>query len=50
MKDGFKYAGHSNTSARTSFLKLNQFLRNANHGQKTLSYIALNIRNSLEVS
>lgn len=30
----FKQATHPITKTRTSFLKLNQFLRKTNHGQK----------------
>ena len=50
MNDVFKRAGHPNTNSRASFLKLNQPLRNSNHGQKTLSHMAPYIWNSLPVS
>ena len=50
MNDVFKPGGHPNTNTRASFLKLNQLLRNINHGQKTLFYIATNIWNNLPVS
>ena len=50
MNDVFKPAGHLNTNTRASFLKLIQSLRNTNYGQKTLSYLAPNICNSLPVS
>ena len=43
MNDVFKPAGHLITNTRASFLKLIQSLRNANYGQKTLSYLAPNI-------
>ena len=33
----FKPTGHPNTNIRTSFLKLNQTLRETNHGKKALS-------------
>ena len=46
----FKPAGHCNTSTRAFFLKLNQPLRNTNHRQKTLSYMAPYIWDSLPVS
>ena len=46
----FKPAGHPITNTRASFLKLIQPLRNTNYGQKTLSYLAPNIWNSLPVS
>ena len=46
----FKPAGHRNANTRASFLKLNQPLRNTNHGQKALSYMAPYIWNSLPVS
>ena len=41
MNDVLKPAGHPNTNTRASFLKPNQPLRNTNHKQKTLSYMAL---------
>ena len=50
MNDVFKPAGHPITNTRASFLKLIQPLRNTNYGQKTLSYLAPNIWNSLPVS
>ena len=50
MNDVFKPAGHRITITRASFLKLNQPLRNTNHGQKPLSYMAPYIWNSLPLS
>ena len=50
MNNVFKPAGHPNTNTKESFLRLNQLLRNTNHGQKTLSYMAPYIWNSLPVS
>ena len=50
MNDVVKPAGHPITNTRTSFFKLIQPLRNTNYGQKTLSYLAPNIWNSLPVS
>ena len=50
MNDVFKAAGHPNTNTRASFFKLIQPLQNTNYGQKTLSYLAPNIWNSLSVS
>ena len=50
MNDVLKPAGHPITNTRASFLKLIQPLRNTNYGQKTLSYLAPNIWNSLPVS
>ena len=47
MNDVFKPAGHPNINTRASFLKLIQPLQNTNYGQKTLSYLAPNIWNSL---
>ena len=46
----FKPSGHPITNARAPFLKLIQPLQNTNYGQKTLSYLAPNIWNSLPVS
>ena len=50
MNDVFKPSGHPNTNTRASFIKLDQPLRNTNHGQKTLSYMAPYIWNSIPVS
>ena len=50
MDDVFKPTGHPNTNTRGSFFRLIEPLRNTNYGQKTLSYMAPNIRNSLPVS
>ena len=50
MNGVFQPGGHPNTNTRAPFLKLNQPLRNIKHGQKTLSYMALYIWNSLQVS
>ena len=50
MNDVFKPSGHPNTNTRASFIKLDQPLRNTNHGQKTLSYMAPYIWNSLPLS
>ena len=50
MNDVLKPASHPNTNTRASFLKINQPLRNANHGQQARSYVAPNIWNSLLVS
>ena len=46
----FKPTGHPITNTWASFLKLIQPLRNTNYRQKTLSYLAPNIWNSLPVS
>ena len=40
MNDVFKLAGHPITDTRTSFLKLNQPMRNTNHEQKAVSFMA----------
>ena len=46
----FQPASHPNTNTRASFLKLNESLRNTNHGQKnTFLYMAPYIWNSLPV-
>ena len=50
INDVFIPAGHPITNTTASFLKLIQPLRNTNYGQKTLSYLAPNICNSLPVS
>ena len=50
MNDVFKPVGHPDSNTRASFLKLNQHLRNTNHGQKTLFYMTPYIWNSLPVS
>ena len=50
MNDVFKLTDHPITKIRASFLKLIQPSRNTNYRQKTLSYLAPNIRNSLPVS
>ena len=47
--DVFKLASHPNTNTTVSFLKLMQPLQNTNYGEKTLSYLAPNIWNSLPV-
>ena len=49
MNDVFKPAGHPITNTRASFLKLIEPLRKTNCGQKTLSYLAPNIWNSIPV-
>ena len=49
MNHVFKPAGHLNANTRVSFLKLIQPLRNTNYGQEALSYLALNIWNSLPI-
>ena len=39
MNDVFKSAGQNATATRTSLFKLNQPLRKANHGLKSLPYV-----------
>ena len=46
MNDVFKLAGQD-TTASTSLFKLSQPLRETNHGQKCLSYVAPSIWNKL---
>ena len=47
MNDVFKLAGQNTTSTSTSLFKLSQPLRETNHGQKCLSYVAPSIWNKL---
>ena len=47
MNDAFKLAGQNTTATRTSSFKFSQPLRKANHGRKSLSYVAPSIWNKL---
>ena len=47
MNDVLKPAGQPNTTTRASLLKLNQPLRNTNHDQNNISYIAPSAWNNL---
>ena len=47
MNDVFELAGQKTTATRISLFRLSQPLRKTNHGQKSLSYVALSIWNKL---